>query len=244
MADTSMHAYLLRTDHNYRDAFVAETILRMAKLVEALALRNGLSFDANGELEGVTEEEAEMLRAFVPAVNVNTVREASPIHPPEIQQEVAALDPYAATPDPSVSVKSEKVDPDNVSGEGTYLVSHSSGRPNPNADVEEVSEETLEAIAAGGYFPDDAAQSPAAAAAAAEAAGTPVDPELVATDGDEPTGDADGNGGVDGDEGYGSKTVDELQDELRSRDLPVSGSKAELIDRLEKDDEENGDDGT
>jgi hypothetical protein len=37
-------------------------------------------------------------------------------------------------------------------------------------------------------------------------------------------------------EGYGSWTVDELKDELRSRDLAVSGSKPELVARLEDDD--------
>lgn len=39
---------------------------------------------------------------------------------------------------------------------------------------------------------------------------------------------------------YSSWTVDELQDELRKRDLPVSGNKAELVERLEGNDEEGG----
>lgn len=47
---------------------------------------------------------------------------------------------------------------------------------------------------------------------------------------------------------YQDQTKDELQDELRGRDLPVSGNKDELIDRLESDDSssertEGGDDG-
>lgn len=37
-------------------------------------------------------------------------------------------------------------------------------------------------------------------------------------------------------EKYGKMTVDELKGELESRDLPVSGSKAELVDRLVEDD--------
>lgn len=36
---------------------------------------------------------------------------------------------------------------------------------------------------------------------------------------------------------YGDLTVPELQDRLRARDLPTSGNKQELIDRLEEADE-------
>lgn len=44
-------------------------------------------------------------------------------------------------------------------------------------------------------------------------------------------------------DGYDEKTVAELQDELRARDLPVSGSKDELIDRLRENDNPPADDG-
>lgn len=37
-------------------------------------------------------------------------------------------------------------------------------------------------------------------------------------------------------DGYDEKTVAELQDELRARDLPVSGNKDELVSRLQDDD--------
>jgi hypothetical protein len=37
---------------------------------------------------------------------------------------------------------------------------------------------------------------------------------------------------------YEDKTVNELRDELRDRDLPVSGNKAELVERLEEADQE------
>jgi hypothetical protein len=40
---------------------------------------------------------------------------------------------------------------------------------------------------------------------------------------------------------YEDKTRDELRDELKERDLPVSGSKEDLIARLEEADEEDGD---
>jgi len=39
-------------------------------------------------------------------------------------------------------------------------------------------------------------------------------------------------------EGYEAWTIAEMKEELRSRELPVSGSKAELIIRLEEDDPE------
>lgn len=42
----------------------------------------------------------------------------------------------------------------------------------------------------------------------------------------------EGSNGAD----YSSLTVDELQDELRDRDLPVSGNKDELIARLQEAD--------
>ena len=38
------------------------------------------------------------------------------------------------------------------------------------------------------------------------------------------------------DSGYESWTKDELQDELEKRDLPKTGNKPELIERLEEDD--------
>lgn len=42
---------------------------------------------------------------------------------------------------------------------------------------------------------------------------------------------------------YDDRTVDELRDELRDRDLKVSGSKDELVQRLEEDDQEARDSG-
>lgn len=41
---------------------------------------------------------------------------------------------------------------------------------------------------------------------------------------------------VNEDTGYSTKTKDELKDELGSRGLPVSGTKEELVARLEEDD--------
>ena len=37
--------------------------------------------------------------------------------------------------------------------------------------------------------------------------------------------------------GYAASTVEELRDLLRQRELPVSGAKAELVERLEADDQ-------
>jgi hypothetical protein len=39
---------------------------------------------------------------------------------------------------------------------------------------------------------------------------------------------------------YGDLTVPELQDQLRERALPLGGNKAELIARLEENDEQQG----
>lgn len=39
---------------------------------------------------------------------------------------------------------------------------------------------------------------------------------------------------------YDELTVEELKDELANRELPVSGNKAELVERLEEDDGESG----
>lgn len=36
--------------------------------------------------------------------------------------------------------------------------------------------------------------------------------------------------------GYEDRTVEELRDELRGRELPTSGTKAELVERLQDDD--------
>jgi len=160
-ADLSQHAYLLRTDGTYRDAFVAETIVKMARLMEALAVRSGLSFDAEGNVLGLTEEEQALLAGFVPAVNVNTVQEARPRHLYPIDQEVPNLDPYAATADPNAPVPAhEEVDPSIGEGDlSTYLSNRSADAEqeapvDPNADVEEMSDEQALAFEQGGFFPE------------------------------------------------------------------------------------------
>jgi hypothetical protein len=45
-------------------------------------------------------------------------------------------------------------------------------------------------------------------------------------------------GDVEAAEGYDGMSVDELKSELAGRDLPVSGNKADLIDRLKEADAE------
>lgn len=55
-----------------------------------------------------------------------------------------------------------------------------------------------------------------------------------------PESEDDGSGG--GDTDYEDQSVEELKDELRRRDLPISGNKTELIARLEEDDESEDDD--
>lgn len=48
--------------------------------------------------------------------------------------------------------------------------------------------------------------------------------------------DSEDDGDDEGDDGYASQSVEDLKEELRSRDLPVSGTKDELVARLEEDD--------
>jgi hypothetical protein len=54
----------------------------------------------------------------------------------------------------------------------------------------------------------------------------------------------DGDDADDDGSEYDDMTIDQLKDALRERDLPVSGNKQELIDRLVEDDEadDEGDD--
>jgi len=117
----TQHEYFLRTDADYRNTYATEVMLRMAKLVEVLALRSGLEFDPNtGELLGLTEDEEKKLMA--PAVDRNEVREARPVHA-VISPEVREMDIYAARPDPSANFGSEKIE--DVPAEPGYLVDHS-----------------------------------------------------------------------------------------------------------------------
>ena len=116
----NQHQYLLKTDRIYREQVTTETLLRMAQLVEALALRNGLSWDDEGNIEGLTKEEEKILLSKIPAVEMNTVRETRPTHR-AIEQSVAVTDVYAATPDPDASFGSEVVEPGNPN-QGSYLV--------------------------------------------------------------------------------------------------------------------------
>jgi hypothetical protein len=46
----------------------------------------------------------------------------------------------------------------------------------------------------------------------------------------------DDSGGGNEPEGYEAWTKEDLQDELAKRDLPKTGNKPELIERLEQDD--------
>ena len=80
---TSQHDFLMRTDKNYRDTVVAETVLMLRDLVMVLAHRNGLEFDpVTGKIEGLSEEEEELLNSSTPAADADmaAVKEASPKH--------------------------------------------------------------------------------------------------------------------------------------------------------------------
>ena len=88
----------------------------------------------------------------------------------------------------------------------------------------------------GGFIPAEAVKVPASVEIVAEAAplGAPSSREEVATEGGEETAPA----GEEAEEGedYAAMTNADLQAELESRGLATSGTKAELIARLEEDD--------
>jgi len=112
------HEYALRTDADYRSTYATEVLLRMAKLVEFLALREGLTFDENGELQGLKKGEEEKLMR--PKIDADTVQESAPVHPEQEPTSEVVFDPYSASPDPDAEFDSEKVRGEPVSG-GTVV---------------------------------------------------------------------------------------------------------------------------
>jgi len=185
MAELTRHEFLLKKDAQYRQGYVAEVVIRMARLVEVLAARQGITIAATGEVEGLTEEESQQLSAFVPAVNISAVRESRPVGDTVISSEVTPLDPYIAVPDPNAQFGSEKVDENNPLQGQAYVSYHPEPAPEVEAEAETEDEDEAEAE------PDD-------------------------------------------------RTVEDLKEELREKGLPTGGAKADLIARLQKDAEENG----
>jgi hypothetical protein len=234
----TQHEYFLRTDADYRNTYATEVMLRMAKLVEVLALRSGLEFDPNtGELLGLTEDEEKKLMA--PAVDRNEVREARPVHA-VISPEVREMDIYAARPDPSANFGSEKIE--DVPAEPGYLVDHSARNYgyNPsdagNADVmadtetaqygesepEEISEEQATTLAVGGFNPDDPETLPVPLTATGQ---TVEDANAEAA---ESAAEAEESA----DSGNGKTKKEKLQDEAEELGLDSAGTIAELEARI------------
>lgn len=110
VAGITRHEYLLATDATYRERYANEVLLKMAQLVEALAIKSGLSFDEHGTIQGLTK--AEQKKLLVPAVNVDEVREAYPEHP-------EATQPSEVVP-PEATWGSEEVGEEPVS-DGTLV---------------------------------------------------------------------------------------------------------------------------
>lgn len=133
----SRHEYFLKTDADYRSNYATAVLLKMAKLVEVLALRNGLSFDENGELQGLKKGEAEKLIA--PAIDRDEVREASPEHNYSERVEAPGFDPLAASADPAVTYGSEAVGDEPVSD--GYLIGHSPQETEAESSEDEESDE-------------------------------------------------------------------------------------------------------
>jgi len=238
----TQHEYFLRTDADYRSTYATEVMLRMAKLIEVLALRAGLEFDQNtGELLGISEEEEKKLMA--PAVDRNEVREARPVHA-YIAPEVREMDIYAGSPDPSANFGSEKIE--EVPSQPGFLVDHAArnygynpsdaGNADTMADTaegqfgktdpEEMSEDQLRTLEIGGHNPHD----PEALPVSLTATGKPVAEvnDQIRVEG------ASSSSGDDGaDERSDHRTPKEkLQDEAEALGLDAAGTVDQLKERI------------
>lgn len=108
MADLTQHEYLLRTNAEYRNRVVAETILKMAQLVDALAVKNGLSF-SHGKITGLTDEESAMLQLLNLENEPAELRDQTPDHGVMTPASETIGDAYAMSPDPEGSWASETI---------------------------------------------------------------------------------------------------------------------------------------
>jgi hypothetical protein len=246
----TQHEYFLKTDADYRATYASEVMLRMAKLIEVLALRAGLEFDQNtGELLGITEEEEAKLMA--PAVNRNEVREARPVHA-FIPTEVREMDPFAASPDPSANFGSEKIE--DVPSEPGFLVDHAARNMgyNPsdagNADImadtekaqfgetepeEALPEEQAKRFALGGYNSEDEDAEPQHLTATGK---SPEEANAEAADEESEGSDSD-------DESEHKTPKEKLQDEAESYGLDPVGTVDELKARIAEYKETNPESG-
>jgi len=104
--ELSQHEFLLRTNSEYRDRVVVETVLKMAQLIDALAAKNGLSFE-NGKIVGLSNKEEEKILLKSLTAESHTVREWSPEH--EVIEASAEdnFDGFALSPDPDHEPTSE-----------------------------------------------------------------------------------------------------------------------------------------
>lgn len=95
-----------------------------------------------------------------------------------------------------------------------------------------VSKAALEAYEEGAVLEGDGDEPEAESGGSAEGANVPQNTtsNAAVVEGGEPEEES-------GDVDLADRTVAELRDELRARDLPVSGTKDELVDRLEDADE-------
>jgi len=131
-AELSQHEFLLRTNSEYRDRVVVETILKMAQLIDALAAKNGLTFE-NGKIVGLDDDEQEKILLKSLGAESSGVREWSPRH--EVIEASAEdnFDGYMTQPDPEGNPTSETTEQALADAE-----------PSAETDGEESDDETSE----------------------------------------------------------------------------------------------------
>jgi len=118
----SQHDYLLRTNAAYAESYARMELLRSAKLIEAIAIKLGLSIDPNtGDVSGLNEKEQKKLAVpgTLMGAGPSTVKEAVPVHK-DINPDVAPVDLYATVPDPDSYFSSEAVGKE--SGDGEFAI--------------------------------------------------------------------------------------------------------------------------
>jgi hypothetical protein len=110
----NQHDYLLRTNPAYREQFMHLAVSRISVLVEALAVKNGISLDEFGQVQGLSAKDLKAnprLQGIMPGLEDDEVKPAYPKHQ---EAELAVsddFDRFSTVPDPKGKYSATKVDP-------------------------------------------------------------------------------------------------------------------------------------